>query len=207
MLMEHSLKCKRMVAVAFIFIVLFCIFLPSVTTAGDDRKHHNTYKRHENSGYSFDSRKRIDNHGRNGDGGNEITGQITAWLLVTANLTIALSIVLKAVIRYFPLGSNLKSSIKKLNRCQKKYLMQFHYVLNPVAFGFACFHFLLSSCRSSSLPEWGMIMILLMVFLGFILKFQLFPRKSGRFFYRLHTTPVLIIITVCVLVVGHQLVE
>jgi hypothetical protein len=74
---------------------------------------------------------------------------------------------MKAMIRYFPLEPEIKRSIKKFNQLQKKHLMRFHYVLNPVALGMACFHFLLSSCQSSSMAEWGLIMVSLMVFSWF----------------------------------------
>lgn len=197
---------KRSLSIAPLFIVLFCLLWPGFTTADDHKNRGGTYKRHESSEHRFDNRNRSDNQGNNQDEGNEITGQTTMWLLVAANLTIALSVTLKALLRYLPLDAGTKSSIKKFNRQQKKHLMRFHYILNPVALGSACLHFLLSSCRSSSLPEWGMIMVLSMVFFGFILKFKLFPRKFGKFFHRLHTTPVFIIITVSLLVIGHQFV-
>jgi cytochrome c oxidase subunit IV len=111
------------------------------------------------------------------------------------------------MIHYFPLEPGEKSSIKRLNRLQKKHLMRFHYVLNPAALVLGCFHFLLSSCRLSFMPEWGLIMVSFMVLSGIILKFQLFPRKVGRLVYRLHTTPVLLILLVFSVVTGHQFVD
>jgi hypothetical protein len=207
MFMITSRTSKKIFSIMLLSMLFFCLDWPSVIVADDHKRHQSDYKRYENRKDQFDYSNREEGQEKNADEGNEITGQTTAWLLVAANLTIAISILMKAMIRYFPLEPEIKRSIKKFNQLQKKHLMRFHYVLNPVALGMACFHFLLSSCRSSSMPEWGLIMVSLMVFLGFILKFQLSPKGTGRFVYRLHTTPAFIMIIVFLLVVGHQFVD
>jgi hypothetical protein len=67
-----------------------------------------------------------------------------------------------------PLEPEAISSIKRFNQLVKKHLMRFHYVSNPLALCIAVVHFLLFSCCKSSLPEWGLVFILMMVFLGLI---------------------------------------
>jgi len=47
--------------------------------------------------------------------------------------------------------------IISFNKFHKKYLMRFHYVLNPMGLCIAFFHFLLSSCRSFPFPESGLL--------------------------------------------------
>jgi hypothetical protein len=207
MFMITSRKSKKIFSITLLSMLFFCLVWPSVIVADDHKRHQSDYKRYENRKDHLDYSNREDGQEKNTEEGNGITGQTTVWLLVAANLTIAISILMKSLSRYLSFGQKTKSSIKRFNQLQKKHLMRFHYVLNPVALGMACFHFLLSSCRSSSMPEWGLIMVSLMVFLGFILKFQLSPKGTGRFVYRLHTTPAFIMIIVFLLVVGHQLVD
>ncbi len=83
------------------------------------------------------------------------------------------SILMKGASRYFHLEPETKSSIKRFNQLKKKYLIRFHYVINPLALCIAIFHFLLSSCRKSSLPEWGLIFVTMMIFLGLMEKFKI----------------------------------
>jgi hypothetical protein len=188
-------------------MLFFFLVWPSMSVADGHKKRQKNYKKYENKENHFDKSNRKGGQEKNEDEGNEITGQTTAWLLVAANLTIALSFLIKFIIRYFPLEPEIKRSIKRFNQRQKKHLMRFHYVFNPVALGLACFHFLLSSCRSSTLPEWGLLMVIMMIFLGLILKFQLFSGRTGRFVYRLHTTPAFFIIIIFLLVTGHMVVD
>jgi hypothetical protein len=197
---------KKIFSIMFLSMLSVCFACPSVIMADDHKRRQSDYK-YESSKDHSDYRNRKGGQVKNEDEGNEITGQTTAWLFVAANLTIAFSILLKAMIRYFPLQAETKKSIKQFNRRQKKQLMRFHYILNPVVLGMACFHFLLSSCPSSFLPEWGLIMVIIMVFLGLILKFQLSPKGTVRFVYRLHTTSALFMIIVFLLVVGHLIVD
>jgi hypothetical protein len=176
--------------------------------AADDNKRREThYKRYDNSkehrNYDDHDRRRI----RKDDEGDETTGQTAAWLLVTANLTITFSILIKGANRFLPLNPQTKSSFKRFNQLQKKHLMRFHYILNPVALGAAFFHFLLSSCRSSTLPEWGLIVVTVIVSLGLILKFKLSPKGMRKSVYGLHTTSASFLIMILLLVVGHLLVD
>lgn len=205
--MKISRERKTIFYLLILSAMFFFLVWPNTIMADDHKSREGYNKRYEaekgHSDYTHANGRQI----KKGDDGNEISGLTTAWLLVFANLTIVLSILLKAMIHYFPLEPEGKSSIKRLNRFQKKHLLRFHYVLNPAALVLGCFHFILSSCQSSFLPEWGLIMVSVMVFLGIILKFQLFPRKVGRLVYRLHTTPVLLILFVFLVVTGHQFVD
>jgi hypothetical protein len=83
----------------------------------------------------------------------------------------------------------------------------FHYILNPLAFGVAIFHFLLSSCRSSPLPEWGLFLVTAMVVLGLMLKFRASPNSMRRRVYRFHTSSASFSAVILVLVVGHLMVD
>jgi hypothetical protein len=180
---------------------------PDLVIADDHKTNKKDYKLYENNREHHDDddhkRRRVKKDGE----GNETTGQTAAWLLVAANLTIALSILIKGGSRFLPLNSQIKDSMKRFNQLQKKHLMRFHYVLNPIALCVAFFHFLLSSCRPSPFPEWGLILVTMMVFFGLILKFKVSPKGMRKFVYRLHTTPAIFLIMILLLVVGHQIVD
>ena len=199
-----SPKDFRMVRMILIPLVLLILqVLPTLLLADDHKsgnKHlnqHEIRKEHNNSDH---------NHGgqvEKGAEGNEATGQIAAWLLVSANLTVLFSIITKGANRFLPLKPQTKNSIKAFNQLQKKYLMRFHFLLNPIALCVAFFHFLLSSCRSSPLPEWGLLLVTMMVALGLVLKFKVAPGWVRRVVYRLHTTPATSSMMILLLVVGH----
>lgn len=196
-----------------IFFILITLMLfsfhvwPSVVVANDHKERESHNKRYESRKEHYDYNDLQGRQVKKEDEGNEVTGQTAAWLLVAANLTVVFSILMKAVSRYFPLELKTKSSIKRFNQLQKKYLMRFHYVLNPLALCIAIFHFLLSSCRKSSLPEWGLIFVTMMVFLGLMVKFKVTPKWIRRFVYRLHTGLATFSIMIILLVVGHLIVD
>lgn len=204
---NHKKKDYREVFFLLIPLMFFAFHVwPGVVTA-DDRKgresHSKRYKIREHHDDNDRTRRQV----KKEDKGNEITGKTAAWLLVAANLTVALSIVMKGTNRYLPLEPETKSTIKRFNQVQKEHLMRFHYILNPLALCIAGFHFLLSSCRKSSLPEWGLLLVTLMVFLGLTVKFKVTPKWMGRFIYRLHTSPAAFSTLIIVLVVGHLIVD
>ncbi|MFC1812397.1 hypothetical protein ACFL03_06860 [Thermodesulfobacteriota bacterium] len=175
--------------------------------ADDHKTTQKHYIRYENSrehrDYDDHSGRRV----KKDDEGNETTGQTAAWLLAAANLTVVFSILMKGASGILPLEPQTKSSFKSFNQLQKKHLLRFHYVLNPVALCIALLHFLLSSCRSSPLPEWGLILVTVMVFLGLILKFKLSPKGMRKTVYRLHTTSATFLIMILLLVAGHLIVD
>jgi hypothetical protein len=139
--------------------------------------------------------------------GNETAGQIAAWLLVGANLTIAMSILTKWANNFAPLGPKLKSSLSSFNRSQKKYLMYLHYYLNPVILGIVLWHWLTSWCKSSALPELGLVMMLILMGLGIALKFKLCPATLRKNVYQIHTHPLFFLVMVLALFVGHTIVD
>lgn len=197
----------------FIFITLILLNLllfPSLIIADDHEKEYSDSKEHEirkeqDDDDDEDEDDKLEENEE--DEGNEVTGQTALWLLVVANLSIALSILMKGINRYFSLESDTINSISKINRLQKKYLMRFHYVLNPPALCIAVFHFLLSSCRKSILPEMGLILMGLFVILGLMLKFKVSPKKIQRVVYRLHTSHAAFSAVILILTVGHLIVD
>ncbi|MEJ2658303.1 MAG: hypothetical protein P8012_14100, partial [Desulfobacterales bacterium] len=132
---------RNLFVIIISLIVLAFHVYPSLLAADDNKRFGAYYKRHENITEHHDhddhNRRRI----KKDDEGNETTGQTAAWLLVAANLTASLSILIKGTNRLLPLSSQMKSSLKNFNHLQKKHLMRFHYVLNPAALGIAFFHF------------------------------------------------------------------
>jgi len=201
---------KNYVKIFFISLLLILSIVqifPDLIIADDHKTNKKQYQRYEN----IKEHHEDDDHNRRrlkkDDEGNETTGQTAVWLLVAANLTIALSILIKGGSRFLPLNSQIKDSMKRYNQLQKKHLMRFHYVLNPIALCVAFFHFLLSSCRSSPLPEWGLVLVTMMVFFGLLLKFKVSPKGMRKFVYRFHTTPATFLIMILLLVVGHLIVD
>jgi hypothetical protein len=148
----------------------------------------------------------IGKHGhrlRGHDEGNETTGQIAAWLLAAANLTVALSILSKTATRFIPLRPEVRSALADFNRFQKKHLMRFHYLLNPAAMSFALLHWLLSRCRSNSFPEWSLVSFCLLAGLGLVMKFKLSPPALRKSIYALHSHPLVLPCIILVLIIGH----
>ena len=182
-------------------------FSSGSVAADEHKKHESGDKRYESSKEHYDSRVRKERRLKRDDDGNEVTGQTAAWLLVAGNFTVVISILAKSLSRYFSFKAETISTIKRFNQLQKRHLMRFHYVLNSVALGVAGIHFSLSSCRSSQLPEWGLMCLAIMVFLGFTVKFRLTPKRIQRFIYRLHTGLTAISVIIVLLVAGHMIVD
>jgi hypothetical protein len=197
-----------MVRIFLIALVLLIFQVPPSLLLADDHKTVNRSNR------QHETRKERHNYDDHKGGqvekdaeGHEVTGQIAAWLLVSANLTVFFSIITKGVNRFLPLSPQRKHSIKAFNQFQKKYLMRFHYVLNPIALCVAFLHFLLSSCRSSPLPEWGLVLVTMVVLLGLVLKFKAPPKWMRKSVYRFHTSSAAFSAVILVLVVGHLMVD
>ena len=188
-------------------MVLTFYVWPSAVMANDHKGGKSDFKRYESREDNFDSNDHERRRLKNKDEGNELTGLTTAWLLAAANLTVFLSLLLKGANRYLSLKPETKSAVKRLNQFQKKHLMRFHYLLNPLALCIALLHFLLSCCRKTSLPELGLFVVTLMVFLGLMLKYKGTPKWMRRFVYRLHTASVTFSVMIVLLVVGHLIVD
>lgn len=157
-----------------------------------------------------DSWNRYDKHGVGGwvgkgrDKGNETTGEVSAWSLGVANLTVALSILIRWLRGFTPLAPETKSALARFNSTQKKYLMQLHYFLNPVILLLAVVHWSLSKCKSTALPEWGLILMGGIVALGIVLKFKLCSKDLLKNVYRIHTQPILLLLLIALLMIGHM---
>ena len=139
--------------------------------------------------------------------GNETAGQIAAWLLVLANFTIAFNILTRWINRFTPLAIGFKKGLTSLNRFQKKHLMRFHYYLNPAISGIVLWHWLSSRCKSTALPEWGLLIFAIMIILGIILKWKFFPKPFQKIVYQIHTQPFIFIAMIMVLTIGHIIVD
>jgi hypothetical protein len=141
------------------------------------------------------------------DKGNETAGQITAWLLVAANLPIAMSLFIKGINRFAPVGPGVKNTLTDFNRFQKKQLMRFHYFMNPIILGLAFWHWLTSCCNSTALPEWGLLLMVIVMTLGILLKLRLCPQSLRKSVYQVHTQPLVFISIIAVLTIGHAIVD
>ena len=141
--------------------------------------------------------------GRDHDEGNETTGQLAAWSLGLANLTVVISLLIKTVRRFAPISQETKNSMLKFNNFQKKHLMVFHCVLNPLILTVATLHWTLSKCKATALPEWGLFVMAIIVALGIILKFKICPKNLLRNVYKIHTQPLLPLLFISMLVIGH----
>jgi hypothetical protein len=105
------------------------------------------------------------------------------------------------------LNSRIKDQMKKFNRFQKNHLMKLHYWLNPLALCAVVLHWILSHCRSSSLPELGLSLVLTLVGLGLVMKFKIAPVSMRKVIYQIHTNPVLSFSIVSILLIGHSIVD
>lgn len=187
------------------FYMSFFVFLayPSSVFADGFNKGNRDFKGHESREGYFSGENNFQ-EGAEGEKGNEATGVIAAFLLVLANLTVLLSLILKGINSLFSLSTETKTSISALNRAQKKYLRRFHYILNPIAICIAIVHFYLSSC-SSVLPDLALILFLSLGILGLILKFQLSPKSTHKVIYGVHCSSITFSGMVLLLAIGHMI--
>jgi len=207
MFVTTTRKGRRMLFV-LLFLILFALPVWPGAAEGNDQKrneiHHNRSERGiENNDRENQRRRRLNRE----DHGNALTGQTAAWLLAAANLTVALSMLMKVGIRYLRPQPETKDAINRFNQFQKKHLMRFHYVLNPAALGMAGLHFLLSSCGRSSLPEWGLLMAAMMAFLGAMIKFKTASGWMRGVICRFHMSPAVFSVWILVLVAGHLIMD
>ena len=179
---------------------------PSAVMANDHEGNESHLRQYESGKDSFDSNDRKNRRLKSKDEGNELTGITAAWLLGAANLTVLLSLLLKGANRYLPLKPETKSAVRRFNQFQKTHLMRFHFLLNPLALCTGVLHFLLSCCRKTALPEWGLLFVTMMVFLGLMVKFKVTPRWLKKFLYLLHTSWIPFSVLILMLVVGHLMV-
>ena len=186
------------VGLTSIALLASVFFFAGVGQADDHRKLKGWIERSERDRSSI-----FEKH----DEGNETAGQIAAWLLVAGNLPVLLSVLIKWINRFAPITTGFKNALYGFNRFQKKHLMRFHYLLNPVVLGIALWHWLSSRCKSTAMPEWGLIVMVGLIVLGLIMKLGLCPKPLRKGLYRLHTQPLVFAAMVTVLTIGHLIVD
>jgi hypothetical protein len=140
--------------------------------------------------------------GEMGERGNGATGGLAAVLLVLANVTVLLSLILKGINRIFPMDEETKASIRAFNSSQKKYLKGLHYYLNPIAICIAFIHFHLSTCRSI-LPDAALILFFMLGVMGVVLRFRLCAKGLYKMVYSLHCSWIVFAIVIMLLTIGH----
>lgn len=193
-----SAQIKRSNTIIIVLIVVLCAFFAMAIGQGFADDHGETLHHLKNKAASL---VEVDHEG------DETTGQTAAWLLGAANLTIALSILIKWTKALVPLKPQTENTLNTFNATQKKYLRPLHYYLNPLIFCVALAHWLLSRCKSTSIPEWGLFMMGTIILLGIALKFKLSPKSLRGDIYKWHTQPVLFVGLILVLLTGHLMMD
>lgn len=138
------------------------------------------------------------------DRGNKTAGLTTAWLLLLANAPIVFGMCVRWARRSDALGSDTKTMLAGMERFQKKRLMGLHAYGNLAAGTAALFHFFTSCCRSTPLPEWGLLLLLAMAALGVVLKWKLSTGPGYQIARRIHTHPAVLAALILLLVIGHD---
>lgn len=187
------------------FYLAFMIFTPFSLVTGDSYLYadENRYKQqvqNDNRFFSSDEKR-----GKNR--GNEFTGELSAWMFLLANITIFFSFIIRNVKHYARLSGSFKKKLKRFNKFQKRNLKQLHYILNPFALSIALLHFLLSCCRLSALPEWGLGGMTILIVTGFVIKFRILPSGIQKKVRRFHTHPMPVCIVLITLFAGHIIID
>jgi hypothetical protein len=188
----------------FIILASFFFFL-FMSSAGSVQANDSSKRGHDFKGYqSYDGSYGYNTFtdGPRGEQGNGATGGIAALLLVFANVTVLLSLMLKGINKFFPVTPETKTSIIEFNKRQKRYLRGMHYILNPIAICVAVVHYHLSSCRSI-LPDMALILFLIIGLLGFLVKFKLSPARIHKSVYGLHCSSITFFGLILLLAIGH----
>lgn len=191
---------------SFLAVLFFCEGWAFANDTGEWGRHSAEHKR--GGAYSVDGRDRErEREHEDGEEGNEATGQVAAWIPVLANLKVGVAVLARWLNRLSGSGSKVGRSATGVSRFLTKRLRKVHYVLNPIALATAFLHFLLSSCRSSPLPEWGLLMVTVMVLLGLMVKFKISFNWMRKFVYRVHTASVSFLLLIFVLLTDHFMID
>jgi hypothetical protein len=175
--------------------LILCLLAPTIPSfADEDERFHGRGMRNG----------QLD--GSRGSEGGELGG-LAAWLFGIANFPVVLSMLLKAAAKILPEKMGLAEKIRTVNQRQKKYLMNLHYWVNPLAFGVAFVHFLSSECKSTAMPELGMGAMLVVSILGLMMTLRLSPPSVRRFVFKFHTNPLITIVVFTILLIGHSVIE
>ncbi len=202
-----------------ILIILFLLGLAistsciTIAIADEHQKHHSSKISDDNddvhdnwNNRDGDSHRKKNKVRGGNDDGNETTGQIAGWLFAFANITVVFSLLSKISNRYLSFSDDLNTQIKHLNQLQKKYLNHIHYIFNVLALCVVFVHFLLSSCRSTMLPEIGMMIMACLIGSGVMVKFRVLPKPSQKWIYTIHTHFLPFLILVITIILGHSVV-
>ncbi|RJR55165.1 MAG: hypothetical protein C4576_00095 [Desulfobacteraceae bacterium] len=193
--------------ISFFIALLFFLLSPMSLPANDYRERGRSSIGHQRrEGYRSE---RIDGERKpeRGEKGNEATGQIAAWIFVLANLKVGIAILARFAARVSGLRSKFGASLSRLSRFLNKHLRKIHYFLNTAAFFVAFLHFLLSSCRSSTLPEWGLVFTGAMVLMGLMVTFKMSFKWMRKAVYRVHTSPLSFVMVIGTLIAGHLIMD
>src|SRR5512139_1414568 len=166
---------------AMFLLSAICLMVFGANAIAED-DHHKRHRQRNDKPSSFRDQGKADK-------GNEFTGESAAGVFAAANLTVGFSLLAKGLARYARLSADAKDRVKRLNQTQKKHLMRFHYFLNPLALILAFIHFSLSRCRSTSLPEWGLVVMAILAGIGIMVKYKVSPKGLRRTVYQIHTNP------------------
>jgi hypothetical protein len=181
---------------AFVFLAQIApVFADGSTNGSIEFKGHESHKGYYLGGSDFPE-------GAGEKKGNEATGMIAAILLIAANVTVLLSLILKGVKRLFPLRAEAMNSISGFNNAQKKYLRKLHYILNPIAICIAVVHFYLSTCRTI-LPDLALLFFIVVGGLGIISKYKLSPNSMLKTVDGLHCSSIIFVGLILLLAIGH----
>jgi len=157
-----------------------------------DIKNHNFYDRGHK--HQFTKKK-----GK----GNETSGIISVILLILANFSVILSLLLKLIQKFLKNNKSWYISLVKFNIRQKKIFKSFHYYLNPIAIFSALIHYYLSSCQPIMFPQYAFYLMLMLTVSGLIIKFYGKHFKFVKKVQMLHTHPFGISVFVLLLLLGH----
>jgi hypothetical protein len=193
---------KKKALLLLIWLVFCSLLVPIYQGQADDHKESK-----QQGKKTEEHRLTKGDQGKKGDRGNETTGEMAAWIFGIANFPVALSIILKTCANFIPPQLNLREPITRFNRQQKKYLMRLHFWLNPIALSIALTHFLLSACKSTAMPEWGLVIMLATGLLGLMMKFKWSPASMRQRVFKFHTSPILLIAAISILLIGHSIVD
>ena len=182
----------------FVYLSVLGCLVPASSVADDEHWGRDFFDQRDRHGIPFF---------KTSDKGNEVAGRIAVWLLALANVSVAMSILIKWTNRFIPLRANFKVSLMSFNRFQKKHLMLLHYYLNPVALGVAVWHYLSSRCVSTSLPEWALFFMISLVSFGILTKFRLCPKGIRKGVHKIHTNPIFLSVMASFLTIGHLILD
>jgi len=200
---ETSINKSNHLRIIFATVSLLLFFVGSLTTVYADDYHRSVTGFENREGYYYGDKGF--SYGERGEKGNGATGVIAAFLLLTANLTVVLSLILKGVSRLFLINQESKKSIGDFNKAQKKCLRGLHYILNPIAICIAVIHFHLSTC-SSMLPDAALLLFIVIGITGVIIKFKLFPKNLYKAVYSLHCSWIVFLSTFLLIMIGHAMI-